>query len=545
MKWARNHLTDHQIRILEQAKMLLNLQPNMNQLYENVGDTFRIFAHILTKHGATEMFGDSLKNSHHYITQLPSYNHALPKENHFRWLNLNLDLLEPGKTDSFLIIPFSTNNHVFTGILRKIDIKDDQRIVKEQFSLLIVNLGSRPNERGQEPSHIEFLFSDRSKIETFLRFTGKNSLNFVEEFYEELNQKCDQRFNLNLKAREQVIGNCFTKEFEKGIKTALLDYDQITKSKKDQRFLKISFENTIHQSTYTIHQAYIEQLKKENEKDSELIEELNKAFFTYAINKDLRNRMRGITPLIENFRPERTLNFIDSRNLYQLRKDPLSFRRAFGYVDKHTYEKFNQTVYQLAKVEYAAGEILNAIHVDSDVEKKVDEYMSFLQKVDLKRYAPTLYSEKTLELCEKLDSLTINCINNGNREFTTGLSFLENGQSWIAYRHYKSSEDAFLKGIQFQKLKMDVDKRSMFSLQAREIIYKNLSINLIAQAYENYINNNNLEKALNKCEKAYHMYSDSYSKKAYQDFIEKTVLVSIHQNDTEKKFKVFQIINGA
>jgi hypothetical protein len=542
MKWARNHLTDHQKRILEQANMLLNLQPNMNQLYENVGDTFRIFADILKKHGATETFGDSLKNSHHYITQLPSYNHTLPKENHFSCLNLNMDCLKPGKTDSFLIIPFSTNDHVFTGILRKIHKKINYRFSQEQFSLLIVNLGSRPNERGQEPSHIEFIFSDRAKIESFLKFTGKKSLNFVEEFYVELNQKSDERFNLNLKAREQVIGNCFTKEFEKGIKTALLDYDQINKAKQDQPFLKASFENTIHQSTYEIHKAYIEQLKRENENDSQLIEALNKAFFTYTINKDLRNRMRGIPPLIENFRPERSLSFIDTRNLYQLRKDQISFRRAFGYVDQQTYEKLNQTVYRLAKVEYEVGKILNTLHMDSDVEKKVDEYMSFLQKVEFKRYAPTLYSEKTLELCEKLDTLTINCINNANREFTKGLSFLENGQSWIAYRHYKSSEEAFLNGIRFQKLKMDVDKRSMFSLQAKEIIYKNLSINLIAQAYENYINNNNLEKALDKCKKAYHMYPDAYSKNAYQDFIEKTVLVAIHQNDIEKTLKYSNLL---
>lgn len=253
MKWVRNHLKEHQVRIIEQANMLLNLQPNMNQFYENIDDTFRIFSSLLRKFGVSEEFTNSLKRSNEYLKQLPSYNSALPERNHHDALKQILDKLDQNHTDSFVIVPFTTHNHVFTGILRKIDPKEDFRNIDPSYSLIVVNVGIRPTREINESTHIEYVFNKREPLESFLCLCGKKSLHSVDQFYREFNQRSDERNPLFVKSREQVMGNCFTKEFEKSIKMALINYGEICASKKNQTILNTSYQNTIRQTTYNVH----------------------------------------------------------------------------------------------------------------------------------------------------------------------------------------------------------------------------------------------------------------------------------------------------
>lgn len=299
-------------RILEHAEMLINVQSNYNMQKESVLDVFQHLNDILRDLGAPRGFQSSIKTSKDCFEDLSK----VPSE---------IQKLKPNNDDSFIIFPLLATGHLFSSVIRKREENGH-----EKYSLLVVNLGGRSGEKGNHEQYEEFVFNSREKLMKALDFS--RAVTPVSKVYASFNLNSDEKYINTIKSRDQIVGNCYLKEVEKGIKAALIPYEDVKSSRitygnklkfKDdtQTFdvyslgagnvavssptlklvnkdikpvtAKYRVKGITHKTEF-IHKAYLEMLAKQA---PEVADKLKSIHDSYSINKQIRAFLKHEKPL--------------------------------------------------------------------------------------------------------------------------------------------------------------------------------------------------------------------------------------------------------
>lgn len=171
-------------------------------LYKDVFTSFYNDGKIPSKFPIKDVLS-SIEDSKNYIS---SYKHK----------NGILDTLH--NENKFLVLPIWARGHVFSAVIRKnISSKGSDKI-----SIILVNLGSRPFETGgsKDNKYKEYIFDQKtaeSILEKHTKFTCKLS---VSDVYSSFKSSSLENYDINLTSKEQVIGNCYIKNLEKGLRLA-------------------------------------------------------------------------------------------------------------------------------------------------------------------------------------------------------------------------------------------------------------------------------------------------------------------------------------
>ena len=261
------NLSYEEVRILEQTDMLLNHSSNINDFPKSISDAFRIYNTILKESGfATQGFAYSLEKSLLCYEKEERIPQSLPQ-------------LISNKADSFLLLPLPSIDHVFTCLVRK---------NKEGYSAVLTNLGEREHHAPYE----EYLFSNMDSLKRALTFE-KNRVQ-TGEIYDSFYKYAYAAYPLNINSQEQVVGNCFFKEIEKGMKTARLTPSEIRNSRISLgKLLGTPLKAKWPIPTKEIHRKYTEILKKEHPR---MVPKIDETVSIYEKNKAFMRCLDTLNP---------------------------------------------------------------------------------------------------------------------------------------------------------------------------------------------------------------------------------------------------------
>ena len=170
------------------------------------------------KHRDNKLFNTSLDNT---VTAL----------NNRQYYSYYLNNLKPNDTKSFLVAPVTSNNHLFSFVLYK---KQDTK-GNIFFQVVAVNKGALPFERGDNDQYHEMYESykiPQQNIVELANMLGYDNGNIdpitgnwltTGEVYKKIQDNTiNKTWNTldNIKARPQIVGNCYYKELEAGLKYA-------------------------------------------------------------------------------------------------------------------------------------------------------------------------------------------------------------------------------------------------------------------------------------------------------------------------------------
>lgn len=290
---------NHEIRNamkIEQAEMILNEQDNFNNHRENVLDVFENFNDVLRNYGTSRSFNNSLTNSRECYkdpNQIPNY----------------LSSIQKNTDDSFLVIPLLAKGHLFSSVIRKVE--EDG---KDKFSMLVVNMGARAAERGEHRQFEEYVFDRPDNLLMSLSNILSNS-HAIKDVYNVLENNASQRHDIAIKARDQIVGNCYLKEVEKGIKASLVPHELVKKQRvvpgveipmavMEHAKYKIG-NKTI--DTEKIHLHYLDILAGKN---PEIAPKINQMKESYMVNKMIRSYWKGKSPIhISQFEINKNIDY--------------------------------------------------------------------------------------------------------------------------------------------------------------------------------------------------------------------------------------------
>lgn len=131
---------------------------------------------------------------------------------------VNFDSLD--KKNRFLMVPVFSYGHAFSAVVRKLE--DDK------ISITFVNLGARPFERDRAGNQYkEFVYNKKDALKVLNDHSYSVRLYYPEKAvdtnkaYKNFAKNAVESYILNVTSRDQKVGNCFTKNIEKGIRYAL------------------------------------------------------------------------------------------------------------------------------------------------------------------------------------------------------------------------------------------------------------------------------------------------------------------------------------
>lgn len=261
-------------RVIEQARLLLNVIPVYRDPAQDVSDMFDIYSDIFATE-TSQTFSNSLKSSRQCYEDTTL-------------IDENIQKLIPNDGDSFLIIPIRSsppNSHTLSAVIRRTD---------EGVSVTLVNKGrthvSGFQERGEAIDHAEyeeFVFKDNPPSPDL--FVGSAT---VDEIYNKFLSAVspENHYCLNLISREQITGNCHFKECETGVKFAAFSRDKATALFRHQQGAtplqpptKVKWPKT----TATIHNMYIERLAEKNPTAGKQLHEIARIHQKNKIFRDI------------------------------------------------------------------------------------------------------------------------------------------------------------------------------------------------------------------------------------------------------------------
>ena len=131
--------------------------------------------------------------------------------------SINLDNVDKNK---FLLLPVYSEGHAFSALAKKIN--DDK------YSITFVNLGARPHENFSEDNkYKEFIYTKKDAEHILKQFSINARTDYphkvvnVERAYKTFAKKSIEEYTLHVDSHNQKVGNCFTKNIEKGIRFAV------------------------------------------------------------------------------------------------------------------------------------------------------------------------------------------------------------------------------------------------------------------------------------------------------------------------------------
>lgn len=264
--------------IINLAGQILNLESNQSNNREMQELILDMYLEIIKNHYTKgslpkkfkiRKFEDSILESRYYF--------SCPTKINFTSLN---------DKDRFLILPITTQNHVFSAIVKKLN---DNKI-----SITFVNLYPYLNEiNSLQSNYKEYVYSKESALNVLKAHSYNVRLYYprksvdTPQAYKNFKEQSLEHYTINVMSREQKLGNCFIKNIEKGLRFALaLQLTQDTsenfhpillrQTQNNPKKIKVKFLQPLLNTTNKIN--YISptlQLKKD------LIENLIKRFPQY------------------------------------------------------------------------------------------------------------------------------------------------------------------------------------------------------------------------------------------------------------------------
>lgn len=375
------------IRILEQAEMLTNESQNFNQYNENISDLYRLYNKIIMDMGSSSLFQYSLNSSRAVFENKISIEDSVEK-------------LLKGKDDSFLVLPITTNNHLFSCLIRNTTEQD-----LNLYSAILINAGSRENQNKYE----EYLFTNKEDLNHALRQTLNNTQNTVKDVYNIFNNLSDVHLESSLDSRDQVVGNCFIKELEKGIKLStnpheFIKYARIERDKKIEHLLPVKFTiNNKDIPTEEIHLKYIAILKEEHPNLSNDLDDIKNR---YVNNKMLRDFLKtgNIEPIKDNIN-DIVKQISEKTILYALSNRQTSLKNIDSYSIKYPV---------LEKLSFDLDVLNDFIKQLSKLSKKQDPeiYEQYKDELntdsDLHKNYPVFWKQMRMENSVAIDHIACN-----------------------------------------------------------------------------------------------------------------------------------------
>jgi hypothetical protein len=239
---------------------------------------------------------------------------------------INFDSLV--NSDRFLIVPILAEGHAFSAVVRKI-VEPNQ---EDKISITLVNLGYRPFEVGTERfQYKEYVFKPEDAITVLKQHSYNIRLYYPQravstpQVYRNFKKLSIEDYTINVTSRDQKVGNCFTKNIEKGVRYALaLGLSKVSDKgfdPKDLRFVqgqdksKVKFLRPI----FSV---------KDKSKDK-----ANKSYLT-----TLQLKQELISSLTEKF-PEYQGAIMKEWNLYKTRKESMVKDDRKCFIDDHIVDK--------------------------------------------------------------------------------------------------------------------------------------------------------------------------------------------------------------
>jgi hypothetical protein len=519
----------YQIRILEQVGMILNQQPNLNSFKENVDDLLRIYGDVLVHNGVEENFRKSLGDSRDYFKNFPALNQSIDTAFFARNLMRNIGKLRLGDEKSFFLHPLLGGDHLFVGIIRKIkEVDEITQKEQEKYSFVVVNLGDRKLEENKNTSHIEYLFHQRKDLDMFLLKSGKKNFEEVDQIYEELQEKANEFYYLNIYARDQRLGNCYIKEFEKGIKTALIPLERLKASRIKGCNIKAGFFETIGKSTFQMHQEYIGQLLKENKNDPELVDKINQFFMAYRVNKDIKRIFVKNDKPPDYFSLEVILKNMNSMNLRIVGEYKEAFQAIFKNCSGEQMNMAKAILASIYKLDHQGHEISSMNGQGEDFNRQLLDFIKKMKDIQMSKYAPFLYQEKTIQMSKKCYKVATEILEKAREYTKAGDELLREKEDKSAMEKFLLADEFYDNAQRFFEKSYQVDSRNLHALRAREIVIYNKVINFqemlkIYESKQDWENGVLLAKIVH-ANLTNTMTSDLYKdilKKAYRDHYEK------------------------
>jgi hypothetical protein len=180
---------------LNLVKMILNLDDNDMNDNQKIASVYDIYTR-LSDLNFNQTFKDSLINSKNYL----SPNFDIP---------MALNSLVKNNPNSFLIVPLSSQGHLWSTLIRRTD---------DGFSSMVINKGSSYFHDPVE----EFVFKPENMdgLTKTLAFAGLSQEEDIEDVYRAFESNSNVAFNLKIDASSQKVGNCFAKNIQAAIKIA-------------------------------------------------------------------------------------------------------------------------------------------------------------------------------------------------------------------------------------------------------------------------------------------------------------------------------------
>jgi CHAT domain-containing protein len=239
-----------------------------------------------------------------------------PKKINFK--NLNDD-------NKFLVLPVYSHGHAFSAVVRKLE--DDK------ISVTFVNLGYRPFEKSANNNQYkEYVYTEDEALKILksysinLRIDYPQKVVSTKQAYKKFSQTALEEYTLNIKSRDQKVGNCFLKNIEKGLRYALaLGISKAEDDTFNPDKLRVFVEGGGHHKV-----KFLQPIHKFGEKTNELT--------TLELRKDL------VDSLITKF-PQYETAIMKEWNIYEKRKtiktDPMDIDVVNVVIDRNHKRKFD------------------------------------------------------------------------------------------------------------------------------------------------------------------------------------------------------------
>ena len=334
-----------------------------------------------------------------------------------------LNNLEINNQKSFIVAPVTSRSHLFSMVIRKKENKEGN----VYLDVVVVNKGGRREEIG-ENNFIHNIYEkymipqknikDFSKMIGYHKNVDKNGKKITTgKVYEKIRSYTENSSYQPMKeltARQQVVGNCYYKELEAGLKYAYASSYNVFETKiingVEQKTPKwpvetVEFHKDILNSLKDIVDFF--PLKLQNK--VELKDFINKYCLIYEKNKNYRVEMRN-----------RNLDYDEERNVFVKyfgkegingvyeTKDEKKLKEMFQDVDFITFnEQYSLFMKMLGDAGVLVPNFLINIHGDSGVVKEIVEYMYNNEKEDgdfIKEYFKLTYDVVKMKYETMLDN---------------------------------------------------------------------------------------------------------------------------------------------
>jgi tetratricopeptide (TPR) repeat protein len=331
-----------QIKVLEMANMMVHYQSNTCSFESIPKEHLMAYCEVLKNLGISKDFQNSLVNSCKLIDA----------PNQFSEFSNLLERLKENQDHSFVIFPFCAKKHLYSALIRKIKTSNHPK-----FSMTVVNT----EDLFQNP-YQEYIFETLQDLkDTLLEIHQGRKQYHPLDMDDILASSKGKSYSLNISAKGQSVGNCYTKQLDKVIKFAMIPYENVMASRKKAFFWqnhepltpKFMVKNKTFE-TRLVHQDYLDLLAKDHKNLKPSLDEIkriyssNKAFRSCILEK---KHLGDQLPIYLQRLDQKSLDLLVSKGSFLLSLQP---QNSFYHIRSlkllnHKIDKVNDGLYSMSQ----------------------------------------------------------------------------------------------------------------------------------------------------------------------------------------------------